>query len=81
MIDLYRGLGLGVPALMDIAPLIARVVVGGMFFLSGFYKLFTPAQAEKMQKTMVEAGVAAPPGTESGSWRPPGGDRTRKPAL
>ena len=30
MNDLYRGLGLGVPALMDIAPLIARVVVGGM---------------------------------------------------
>ena len=28
MIDLYRGLGLGVPALMDIAALIARVVVG-----------------------------------------------------
>ena len=27
MIDLYRGLGLGVPALMDIAALIARVVV------------------------------------------------------
>ena len=46
MIDLYRALGLGVPALMDIAPLIARIVVGGMFFLSGFYKLFTPAQAE-----------------------------------
>ncbi|MFN3838180.1 MAG: DoxX family protein [Brevundimonas sp.] len=60
MIDLYRALGLGVPALMDVAPLIARIVVGGMFFLSGFYKLFTPTQAEKMQKTMVEAGVAAP---------------------
>ena len=60
MIDLYRGLGLGVPALIDFAPLIARVVVGGMFFLSGFYKLFTPAQAEKMSKTMVEAGIAAP---------------------
>ena len=60
MIDLYRDLGLGVPALMDIAPLIARIVVGGMFFLSGFYKLFTPTQAEKMSKTMVEAGIAAP---------------------
>lgn len=60
MIDLYRALGLGAPALMDVALLVARVVVGGMFFLSGFYKLFAPSQAEKMQQTMVEAGVVAP---------------------
>ena len=60
MIDLYRALGLGAPALMDVALLVARIVVGGMFFLSGFYKLFAPSQAEKMQQTMVEAGVVAP---------------------
>lgn len=42
MIDLYRALGLGAPALMDVALLVARIVVGGMFFLSGFYKLFAP---------------------------------------
>ncbi len=58
--NLYSTVGFGFPFLNEIAPFVARIAVGGMFFLSGFYKLFTPAQAEKMQKTMVEAGVAAP---------------------
>lgn len=60
MVDLYGAVGLGLPALADVAPLIARVAVGGMFFLSGFYKLFTPDNAAKMRKTMVEAGIGAP---------------------
>ena len=60
MIELYRGVALGWPHLMEAAPFVTRVVVGGMFFLSGFYKLFSAQSAEKMQKTMVEAGIAAP---------------------
>lgn len=50
----------GFPDLADIMVFVARVVVGLMFFLSGFYKLFTAEQARKMAKTMVEAGIAAP---------------------
>lgn len=50
----------GFPELADAMVFVARVVVGLMFFLSGFYKLFTAAQALKMAKTMVEAGIAAP---------------------
>ena len=60
MIDLYRSVALGWPGLMEAAPFVARIVVGGMFFLSGFYKLFSAPSAEKMQKTMVAAGIAAP---------------------
>ncbi|QYF86077.1 DoxX family membrane protein [Brevundimonas sp. PAMC22021] len=60
MVELYRGIALGWPGLVDTAPFVARIVVGGMFFLSGFYKLFSAQSAEKMQKTMVEAGIAAP---------------------
>jgi putative oxidoreductase len=58
--NLYSAVGFGFPFLNEIAPFVARVAVGGMFFLSGFYKLFTAASAEKMRKTMVEAGIAAP---------------------
>ncbi|HEX8471189.1 MAG TPA: DoxX family protein [Brevundimonas sp.] len=58
--NLYSTVGFGFPFLNEIAPFVARIAVGGMFFLSGFYKLFTAASAEKMQKTMVEAGIAAP---------------------
>lgn len=60
MIELYRGVALGWPGLMEAAPFAARLIVGGMFFLSGFYKLFSAQSSEKMQKTMVEAGIAAP---------------------
>lgn len=58
--NLYSTVGFGFPFLSEIAPFVARIAVGGMFFLSGFYKLFTAENAEKMQKTMVEAGIAAP---------------------
>lgn len=58
--NLYSTVGFGLPFLNEIAPFVARIAVGGMFFLSGFYKLFTAASAEKMQKTMVDAGIAAP---------------------
>ena len=58
--NLYSTVGFGFPVLNEIAPFVARIAVGGMFFLSGFYKLFTAESAEKMQKTMVEAGIAAP---------------------
>ena len=58
--NLYSTVGFGFPFLNEIAPFVARIAVGGMFFLSGFYKLFTAASADKMQKTMVEAGIAAP---------------------
>ena len=58
--NLYSTVGFGFPFLNEIAPFVARIAVGGMFFLSGFYKLFTAASAEKMQKTMVDAGIAAP---------------------
>jgi putative oxidoreductase len=60
MLDLYQTLGSGFPALSDAAIFAARAVVGVMFFLSGFYKLFTADQARKMQQTMVEAGIAPP---------------------
>ncbi len=60
MLDLYRAFAFGFAPLAEIAPFLARIVVGGMFFLSGFYKLFTADSAAKMQKTMVEAGIAAP---------------------
>jgi putative oxidoreductase len=58
--NLYATVGFGFPFLNEIAPFVARIAVGAMFFLSGFYKLFTAASAEKMRKTMVEAGIAAP---------------------
>ncbi|WP_171981894.1 DoxX family protein [Brevundimonas sp. LM2] len=60
MIDLYPALGFGFPDAVDVMVFAARVVVGLMFFLSGFYKLFTRDSALKMAKTMVEAGIAAP---------------------
>ena len=60
MFDLYQTLGFGFPSQADAMTLIARVMVGAMFFLSGFYKLFTADSALKMAKTMVEAGIAAP---------------------
>lgn len=60
MLDFYRAFAFGFPALVDIAPFAGRIVVGGLFFLSGFYKLFSAASAAKMRKTMVEAGIAAP---------------------
>jgi len=63
MTDLFQTLGFGFPGLADVAIFVARVVVGLMFFLSGFHKLFNAAQAIKMQKTMVEAGIAAPRAT------------------
>jgi putative oxidoreductase len=58
--NLYSSVGFGFPFLSEIAPFMARIAVGGMFFLSGFYKLFTAASAEKMRKTLVEAGISAP---------------------
>ena len=60
MTDFYSAYGHGWPVLADLAPFVARIAVGAMFFLSGFYKLFTAKSAEKMQQTMVEAGIAAP---------------------
>lgn len=60
MPELYRAAAFGLPWLADIAPFLARLVVGGMFLLSGLYKLFSAENARKMQQTMVEAGVAAP---------------------
>lgn len=60
MIALYQVLGFGFPALADAATFGARIVVGLMFFLSGFYKLFNRDSALRMAKTMVEAGIAAP---------------------
>lgn len=56
----YATVGFGIPFLNEIAPLVARLCVGGMFFLSGAFKLFSAESAQKMQKTMVEAGIAAP---------------------
>ena len=56
----YATVGFGLPFLNEIAPLVARLCAGGMFFLSGWFKLFSAESAEKMQKTMVEAGIAAP---------------------
>ena len=56
----WSTVGFGFPVLSEIAPLAARIVVGAMFFLSGFYKLFSAASAEKMRKTMCEAGIGAP---------------------
>ena len=50
MIDLYRDVALGWPGLIEAAPFAARIVVGGMFFLSGFYKLFSTQNAEKRGK-------------------------------
>lgn len=60
MLDVYRSFAFGFPALVDIAPFVGRIVVGGMFFLSGFYKLFSAQTALKTAKTMVEAGIVAP---------------------
>ena len=60
MPELYSAAAFGLPWLADIAPFLARLVVGGMFLLSGIYKLFTAESACKMQETMVEAGVIAP---------------------
>jgi len=56
----WSTMGFGVPFLGDIAPFVARIAVGAMFFLSGFYKLFSPESAATMRKTMVEAGIVAP---------------------
>ena len=44
----------------DWVALAARVVVGLLFLISGGYKLFSPESAEKMRKTLTEAGIAAP---------------------
>ncbi|CAN5262333.1 hypothetical protein BH10PSE2_BH10PSE2_02730 [soil metagenome] len=60
MTGLYSTVGFGFPFLNEIAPFVARIAVGAMFFLSGYYKLFSAESAEKMRKTMVEAGIAAP---------------------
>ena len=60
MVDLYHAFGFGLPGLTDAAIFAARIGVGLMFFLSGFYKLFTAESAKKMRQTMVEAGIAAP---------------------
>jgi putative oxidoreductase len=56
----YDTFGLSFPALGDAMLMIARAVVGAMFFLSGYYKLFSAERAQKMQETMVEAGIGAP---------------------
>ena len=40
--------------------LLARVVVGPLFFLSGHRKLFVPERREQMRQTLVEAHVPFP---------------------
>ncbi len=40
--------------------LLARVVVGPLFFLSGHRKLFVPERREQMRQTLIEAHVPFP---------------------
>jgi putative oxidoreductase len=40
--------------------LLARLSVGGLFFLSGRGKLFVPARREQMRQTLRDAGVPRP---------------------
>ena len=60
MANLAADVGMGWPAVAAFAPLVARVMVGALFLLSGFYKLFAAKSAEKMRQTMVDAGIVAP---------------------
>ena len=43
-----------------IAALMARLVVGLMFALSGYGKLFVPATRQQMQETIRAAGLPSP---------------------
>lgn len=44
----------------DWVALAARLAVGLLFLISGGYKLFSPESAEKMRKTLADAGIGAP---------------------
>ena len=45
------------PNLADPALLILRLVVGGMFAMSGYFMLTDPARTQKMTESLSEAGV------------------------
>lgn len=46
-----------VPALGDLALLVLRLVVGGMFAMSGYFKLTDAARKQKMSESLSKAGV------------------------
>ena len=45
------------PDLADVALLLLRLVIGGMFAMSGYFKLTDPARKQKMAESLREAGV------------------------
>jgi len=45
------------PDLADVALLLLRLVIGGMFAMSGYFKLTDPARKQKMAESLGEAGV------------------------
>jgi putative oxidoreductase len=47
----------GLPEWQWLGPLIARLAVGLLFFLSGRGKLFVPKRREQMRETLVAAGI------------------------
>jgi putative oxidoreductase len=47
------------PQLADLALLILRLVIGGMFAMSGFFKLTDGERRQKMAESLVKAGVPA----------------------
>lgn len=53
----YSGIALGLDAPLDLLGLIARFVVGFMFFWSGYTKLFRDDRRRLMRKTLREAGI------------------------
>ena len=46
---------MNVPALADAALLVLRLVAGGMFALSGYFKLTDPERRQKMARSLEEA--------------------------
>lgn len=53
----YSGFALGFDAPLDLLSLIARFVVGFMFFWSGYTKLFRGERRKLMHATLREAGI------------------------
>lgn len=45
------------PNLADLSLLILRLVIGGMFAMSGYFKLTDPARRQKMAESLSQAGV------------------------
>lgn len=53
----------GWSAVEDLALLIARLIVGLMFAIAGYYKLFRPKRRKVMAETLAEADIPEPKAT------------------